>query len=158
MTPQDLIARLDTANAEAALIFVTEKGPIGAGYHVTEVKLASVESLDCVARRSRWTEAQIQLLDGNGQDYMTVGKFTGILRKAITELEGLGDTQLKFEFSNGNKGLHILEPGDPVATEGTVSLPLGDINAACKPAVDAALMQGAVSRCGASSHAGRTCC
>ena len=117
MTPQDLIAQLDTVSQDAPLIFVTENGPINAGYHVTEVKLASVQSLDCGARRSSWNEVVIQLLDGSGQDFMTAGKFTGILKKATSKLEGLDHAALKFEFSNDNKGLRILEPGHPVAAD-----------------------------------------
>ena len=158
MTPQDLIAQLDTVSQDAPLIFVSENGPINAGYHVTEVKLASVQSLDCGARRSSWNEVVIQLLDGSGQDYMTVGKFTGILKKATSKLEGLDHAALKFEFSNDNKGLRILEPGHPVAAGSAVSLPLGDINAACKPMVEAALMRDSASCCGPSHQAGRACC
>ena len=158
MTPQNLIARLKTLSEIAPLIFVTEDGPINAGYHVTEVKLASVQSLDCGARRSSWNEVVIQLLDGSGQDFMTAGKFTGILKKATTKLEGLDDAALKFEFSNGNKGLRILEPGNPVATENAVSLPLGNANAVCKPMVDAALTRDSASCYGSSPHAGRACC
>ena len=52
MAPEELIAKLEDASGDAPLIFVNENGPTNAGYHVTEVKLASVESLDCSARRS----------------------------------------------------------------------------------------------------------
>lgn len=158
MTPEELIAKLEDASGDAPLIFVTENGPINAGYHVTEVKLASVGSLDCSARRSNWNEVLIQLLDGPGQVYMTVDKFSGILKKITTTLEGLRAAALKIEFSSGNKGLRILDPGNPVATRNAVSLPLSDINAACRPAVDAALMHGAVGCCGSSPQAGQRCC
>ena len=158
MTPQELLTSLDAVGRDAPLIFVTENGPINAGYHVTEVKLASVRSLDCAARRSDWTEAQIQLLDGRGQDYMTVGKFTGILRKATTELVGLLEAPVKFEFSHGNKGLHILEPGRPIMGSHEVSLPLGEVNAACKPAVEVALASTNTGCYGGAQKAPSSCC
>ena len=109
-------------------------------------------------RRSNWNEVLIQFLDGTGQDHMTVVKFSGILKKVTTTLDGLRAAALKIEFSSGNNGLRILDPGNPVATGNAVSLPLSDINAACSPAVDAALMHGADGCCGSSPQAGQRCC
>ncbi|MEM9146246.1 MAG: DUF6428 family protein [Pseudomonadota bacterium] len=134
MTPDDLIAVTRARPSEAPLVFSTDAGPIGAGYHVTELKLARISSIDCVGRTDAWTEVALQLLDGQGASHMAVGKFTRILEQSTRRVECLGTSPLRIEFAHGNDGLRIYEPSAPELINGAVSLRLRSIHAQCKPA------------------------
>ena len=67
---------------EIPLIFYLEGISINQGYHVTEVKHASIKSMDCGRRADAWEEIIIQLLDGqasSAQGFMSTSKFTSIV-------------------------------------------------------------------------------
>ncbi|MEQ8228222.1 MAG: DUF6428 family protein [Rhodospirillales bacterium] len=131
----ELRSRLNTPDA-AELIFSTEQGPIGQGYHLTEIKHATVTGIDCGARVTTWTEASLQLLDGAGDAYMTVGKFKGILDTSLATIEDLGDAGLKVEFANGNAGLRLYRITHIAHQDRRVVITLGDDRAVCKPAAE----------------------
>jgi len=133
MTPQELDGALAPFPQDAPLIFRSPDGPIGAGYHVTEWKLARIESIDCGAQRSAWTEAVLQLLDGAGHEHMDIAKFRGILRKSIQAMPELGQTAFRIEYSPNNVGLRIFEPQVPVGNQSSVVVGLHDSGAQCKP-------------------------
>lgn len=134
MTLDDIIAATSDMPAHAPLVFATEYGPIGEGYHVTELKLAQISSIDCGAHTDAWTETTLQLLDGGGKSHMPVGKFTDIVKQSIRRIEHLGDSALRVEFAHGNDGLRIFEPTLPRLIDGRVVLELHSIHAQCKPA------------------------
>ena len=138
MTPDSLLLALRTLPSAAPLTFQTDAGPIGKGYHVTELKLAHVTGIDCAARMAHWTEAAIQLLDGSVGDQMTVGTFIGILDQSIRNVDGLGPAPLKIEFAHGNDGMHLFLAADPILEDGRVLISLGGAQATCKPAASQA--------------------
>ena len=128
-------AELDASDKDSRLIFATAEGAIGAGYHVTELKLAKVKSIDCGANRSGWREATLQLLDGQSGDHMTVGKFAGIADKSMAALPGLSDAPLSVEFAPKNEGLKLYQIGTLQRTKGTLVAQLQDRHALCKPSI-----------------------
>ena len=137
MTPREFDTALSASPVDARLIFETSEGPIGPGYHVTEWKLAHVQSIDCGARRDDWTEASLQLLDGDGGQHMTVGTFRGILAKSMTALPDLADAPFSVEFAPGNAGLRIFQANAPRLDADRVTVTLQDGGATCKPALTA---------------------
>lgn len=104
MTLRDLLAVMSEQPPETPVVFKTGDGPIGAGYHVTELRLADIVGIDCGGQTSRWSETTLQLLDGQGESHMPVGKFVGILtpliwvlasvarRRAVALAETAGET------------------------------------------------------------------
>ncbi len=151
MTLSDLINMINTLPADAPLVFSTTDGPIGKGYHVTELKLASFNSIDCGAQRDSWTETILQLLDGQGRDHMPVGKFASILEQSVRSIKGLEDSPLRIEFSHGNRGLQIFEPMAPEFVDGAALLKLRVIQAQCKPAMRGKQTEETVSCCAPQS-------
>jgi hypothetical protein len=117
------------------MVFSTPDGPTGEGYHVTELKLAHINSIDCAAKLDAWTEATLQLLDGHGKTHMSVGKFANILDQSVRRVEGLGNSPLRVEFAHGNAGIQVFEPAVPVFADGVAQLKLQPIKALCKPAM-----------------------
>ena len=155
MTPLSLLNTLKKLPADLPLIFQTADGAIGAGYHVTEFKLAEVDSIDCGGRLASWTEAALQLLDGRGDHHMKVGKFNGILEQSIARLDGLGESPLQVEFAHENNGMRIYDLSAPELSGGAVAIRLSDVRAHCKPALEHAFKAQTSGCCGASASA---CC
>lgn len=144
-TLSDLAAVLAAVPAETSAVFVTSEGDIGGGYHVTELKLAEIASIDCGARRGRWREAQMQLLDGHGRTHMNAGKLAAILDRSISAMPGLAEVPFTIEFAHGNRGLSRYRLGIPVPEKERVTLPLAAEHAQCKPAAQHA---GTAACCG----------
>lgn len=156
MTPQLLLETLEALPADLPLVFQTEEGEIGKGYHVTELKLAQISSIDCGGRLASWTEAALQLLDGRGGGHMNVGKFAAILGQSVSRVKGLATSPLHVEFAHGNRGMRIYSLSTPLVREGFVSVGLGETRAICKPAQDHAQKTETGGCCG--SQASSSCC
>jgi Family of unknown function (DUF6428) len=137
MTLDDLLRAMQSFPAGLPLVFITDDGPVGAGYHVTELKLANLVSIDCGARTSAWSESMLQLLDGQGRAHMPVGKFLGILKQSLRKVDGLGAAPAFVEFGHQNAGMQIFRLSKPEQDGGAVTLRLQPVRAHCKPALDA---------------------
>lgn len=128
---------LETHAPDAPLIFATTEGEIGAGYHVTELKRAEIESIDCGGRVDRWRETHLQLLDGAGEAPMPVGRFLAIARQSVAAIDGLGAAPLRVEFAPANAGLRLHRIAGVEAKAGRVRVALAEERALCKPAAEA---------------------
>lgn len=135
MNLDDLIEAARALPEGAPLIFSTPDGPISEGYHVTELKLAHINSIDCAAQLDAWTEATLQILDGHGRTHLPVGKFIRILDQSVHSIKGLGSSPLRIEFAHDNNGMQIFEPTVPLYADGVVQLEMKPIHAQCKPAM-----------------------
>ena len=72
-------------SADKELIFANADGQaIRAGYHLTEIKVASFETVDCGGKTNRWNETILQLwVPEDAEDtYMKSDKFLRIYDKA----------------------------------------------------------------------------
>lgn len=147
-TAGEMLAALDTLDPDMPVGFATEAGPIGGDYHITELKLADIHSIDCGGRQSRWTEAALQLLDGNGEGWMSAGKMIAILRRCVSALPELAAAPLSVEFAHGNHGLGRYTAGPLQAQGGRAVVPLLTDAAQCKPAVDTGCCTPATGCCG----------
>ena len=136
--PQTLGQLIEALEAfpEHALVFRSSDGDIGGGYHVTELKQASIKSIDCGGRTDQWVETIVQLLDGDHGTHMAVGKFISIARKSEAALQGLSEAPLMIEFSIGNHNLHRKTVTGIDADDDRVTVKLGNLSATCKPLVD----------------------
>ena len=118
----------------AGVVFRTDEGEIGGGYHVTELKLARFDSIDYSGNRHRWAEAHLQLLDAAGSDHMRAGKFIGILRKSTETIDELRDVPAYVEFAPENRGIERLRIEDVEVDGNRIVVALEPGTAACKPA------------------------
>ncbi len=134
ITLQRLTEELDQVPPDQPLIFASDDGDIGPGYHVTELKHLAVNSIDCGGQRSVWNEAQLQLLDGHDGKHISVGKFIAIARRSMAAVTGLGDVPLSIEYAPLNQGLHRYHIGDAALGADGLRLSLVPDTAHCKPA------------------------
>ena len=142
-------------NADAALVFAVNGTRIRGGYHVTELKHAAVQSVDCGGNLDDWDETVIQLLDGHSDEgHMTAGKFAGIAQKSLGAIPALALGRLRFEYAPQNGPAQVFTAGQVSPGKHGVTVELNPEFAACKPA------QSTVGCCGASEKTAQSsgCC
>jgi hypothetical protein len=104
MTTKEFIAALRNAPQDE-LIFVNETGEaIHAGYHLTEIKAAHFETVDCGGQTNQWDETVVQLwVPANADDdYMTAGKFLKIFDKVTGMIPLRFETEIRVEYGDEN--------------------------------------------------------
>jgi uncharacterized protein DUF6428 len=129
MTTQEFIAALRKA-PESQLIFENETGDtVRAGYHLTEIKAAHFETVDCGGQTNQWRETIVQLwVPANADDeYMTAGKFLRIFDKvsAMIPLQLEADIRIEYGDENFFPSLYHVEAviSDDGATRVLISPP-----------------------------------
>ncbi len=135
MTLAGLIQQLEPFTNHA-LSFRLGDDDIGSGYHVTELKQASIKSIDCGGRTDAWDETVLQLLDGSGGTHMPVAKFVAIARKSDETLPGLATAPMFVEYAPDNQGLRRLKITGLAQHDDRAVIVLEEDRAACKPFVD----------------------
>ena len=106
MTTQEFIAALrKTPNNQ--LIFENDAGDtVRAGYHLTEIKAAHFDTVDCGGQTNRWNETIVQLwvpadADDDGQS-MTAGKFLRIFDKVTAMIPLQLEAEVRVEYGDDN--------------------------------------------------------
>jgi hypothetical protein len=153
------------ANKGKALVFHHDGRDVQPGYHVTEVKSATLASLDCGANPETWRETIIQLWDvpgAPGEPRMSVDKFLAIMGKVSAQVPFDRAARLIFEVSDGVEAMRLLRASGTAVDGETLRVFLAPQPASCKPR-DRWLEQSLVSTaaaaacCGARQEA-RACC
>jgi len=125
-------------NPELPLVFETEENPISTGYHVTEVKHAKINALDCGQGVDEWEEITIQLIDGPGREtdsHMQTSTFLHIIDKATASLGLNDDRQLFVEFGHQNGPMQKLNVVSIDQSQQQAKVLLAAKTASCKPFV-----------------------
>jgi len=88
------------------LIFLNNEGTsIHPGYHLTEVKAARFDTVDCGARKNNWNETIVQLwvpTDETDQTFMTAEKFLSIYDKVSRMVDVDSAAEIRFEYGDKN--------------------------------------------------------
>jgi hypothetical protein len=105
MTTHDFISRLRSA-PEKQLVFTNSEGTtIHGGYHLTELKAAAFDTVDCGAEKNHWNETIVQLWvpeEAENGEFMTAAKFLSIYDK-VARLISLDPTaEIRFEYGDEN--------------------------------------------------------
>jgi hypothetical protein len=106
MTTQEFIAAL-RKTPDHQLIFENEAGDsVLAGYHLTEIKAAHFDTVDCGGQTNRWDETLVQLWvpaaaeDDDG--YMTAAKFLRIFDKVTAMIPLKPQAEVRVEYGDEN--------------------------------------------------------
>jgi Family of unknown function (DUF6428) len=105
MRTQDFINRL-RETPRKQLVFANSDGAmIHTCYHLTELKAASFDTVDCGAQKNQWNETIVQLWvpeDEENGEFMTAAKFLAIYDK-VARLIALDPTaEIRFEYGDEN--------------------------------------------------------
>ena len=115
MTTQEFTAALRKTPANR-LIFENEAGDaVRAGYHLTEIKAAHFDTVDCGGQTNRWDETIVQLwvpahVDDE-DEYMAAGKFLRIFDKvtAMIPLQLVAEIRVEYGDENFFPSLYHVE-------------------------------------------------
>jgi len=134
---KELIAAVST-KADLALKFYFNGSAINPGYHVTEVKHAAINSVDCgrSSKAEQWDEITVQLLDGSAKSkegHMSASKFSAIIGAALKSLPADTAPYLFFEFAPDNGPIRKLSIESIEFADNEVAVSLGSEQAVCKP-------------------------
>ncbi len=102
MTTKEFVSRLRAAPQNRLLFVDAEGNTVHAGYHLTELKAASFDTVDCGGQINRWDETIVQLwvpADANG-DYMSAGKFLKIFDKVRALMPLKFDAEIRVEYGD----------------------------------------------------------
>ena len=95
---------LRAAKPDQQLVFQLDEAPlVAAGYHVTEVKAVTYNTMDCGGVANKWKETVIQLWnpgDEPEREYMTVRKFLAIYERVAEHIPVSYDAELRFEYGD----------------------------------------------------------
>ena len=104
MKTREFIQSLRNA-ADKALIFTNAAGDmIHAGYHLTEIKAATFETVDCGGQLNHWNETILQLWvpeEADG-DYMKSDKFLRIYNKVRGMVPVDEEAEVRIEYGDEN--------------------------------------------------------
>ena len=106
MKTQHFISSLREAPAKRLVFANSEGATIHGGYHLTELKAVSFDTVDCGAQKNQWNETIVQLWvpeekEENGE-FMTAAKFLSIYDK-VARLIALDPTaEIRFEYGDEN--------------------------------------------------------
>jgi len=87
------------------LIFVDLDGhTVHSGYHLTELKAASFETVDCGGQTNRWQETIVQLWVPShaANEYMTAAKFLKIFEKVRGMISLNLNAEVRIEYGDEN--------------------------------------------------------
>ena len=104
MKTDEFIAELRAA-PNHQLIFVDVDGDaVHSGYHLTELKAASFDTVDCGGQANQWQETIVQLwvpADAD-DDYMTSAKFLKIFDKVRDMIPVKSEAEIHIEYGDEN--------------------------------------------------------
>ncbi|TGK81331.1 hypothetical protein EHQ24_08380 [Leptospira noumeaensis] len=134
---------------ELHLEFVySENKTIFPNYHITEFKLANIQSVDCGGKLDSWTEIILQVLEpieGKDTESMTLGKVNSILEKVNGSMKIPNDAILRIEFGNTETAMRQYFVSEMRTTEKSFSIHLKDGKTECKASVSCGLPKDVVS-------------
>jgi len=88
------------------IVFVDENGTtIHGGYHLTELKAATFDTVDCGGQKNRWNETIVQLWvpeDEESDEFMTADKFLSIYDRVGGMIALDPDAEIRFEYGDEN--------------------------------------------------------
>ncbi|PJZ83167.1 DUF6428 family protein [Leptospira harrisiae] len=148
LTWNDLITNLDLY-PELHLNFEYENNQtIFPNYHITEFKLAKIQSVDCGGNSDSWTEIILQVLEpkiGKDTESMTLSKVNSIIKKVTNAMEIPSNAILRVEFGNDSSAMRQYFVSEMIPMENALLIQLKDGKTECKASATCGLPKDVVS-------------
>jgi len=101
MKTRELIEQLRGARGKH-VVFVDENDmTIHGGYHLTELKAATFDTVDCGGQKNRWNETIVQLWvpeNEESDEFMTADKFLSIYDRVSGMIALDPEAEIRFEY------------------------------------------------------------
>jgi hypothetical protein len=122
------------------LVFRADQKTVSPGYHLTEVKRVSYETMDCGAMAHRWSESQFEIwvpsrADSTpGRGHMPAEKFLRIVERVEAELHLQGDSIARIHASFEGQPASLYDIEEIVVRDGALWAGLSPDRTRCKAA------------------------
>ena len=131
----------------------SENSLVDASYHITEIKLTPITSVDCGGKLNKWTEVIVQLWEPSVKSTersMKVSKALSIIDLVEKALPLDPDAIVKIEFGNSEFDTRQMYPNQFIETEDSLTIDLSADFTQCKAI-------GRNGSCG-TTESGEECC
>ncbi len=134
MKTNEFVSRLRAAPQNRLLFVDVDGHTIHAGYHLTELKAAAFDTVDCGRELNQWNETIVQLWvpENADDDYMTSGKFLKIFDKVRGMIPLKLDAEIRVEYGDDNFFPSIYHVGSVTHGQGTTRVLLQSPATTCK--------------------------
>ncbi len=125
-----------------------ENKTIFPNYHITEFKLANIQSVDCGGKSDSWTEIILQVLEpkeGKDTESMTLGKVNSILEKVNGSMQIPNEAILRIEFGNAESAMRQYFVSEMHTNGKSFSIHLKDGKTECKANTSCGLPKDVIS-------------
>ena len=105
VTTKEFIGKLRRTPAKRVIFVNGDGATIHGGYHLTELKAASFDTVDCGAQKNTWRETIVQLWvpeNEESQEFMTARKFLAIYDKVAGLIAVDPEAEIRFEYGDEN--------------------------------------------------------
>ena len=104
MKTSEFIERLRASKGKQLLFTNVDGSTIRSGYHLTEIKAVTFDTVDCGGQKNRWNETILQLWvpESSDDDYMSTGKFVSIYDKVRRLVSLDEDAEVRIEYGDEN--------------------------------------------------------
>lgn len=104
MKTNEFISTLRAAPSNQLIFAGLDGHAVPSGYHLTELKAASFETVDCGGQTNRWQETILQLWVPSHADgeYMTTAKFLNIFDKVNGMIPLDFDAEIRVEYGDND--------------------------------------------------------
>lgn len=104
MKTEEFIATLRRSLEKQLIFHDAHEHAVQPGYHLTELKAARFDTVDCGGQVNQWAETIVQLwVPDDAEDrYMTAGKFLKILDKVRGLIPLQLDAEIRVEYGDDN--------------------------------------------------------
>jgi hypothetical protein len=134
MTTNEFISALRPAPQDR-LVFVNAAGDaVRAGYHLTEIKAAHFDTVDCGGQTNRWDETIVQLWvpAETDDEYMPAGKFLSIFDRVTRMIPLQTEAELRVEYGDDNFFPSLYHVENVTRANGTIRVLLAPPSTTCK--------------------------
>jgi len=135
MKTQEFIKQLRGARGKQ-VVFVDENDmTIHGGYHLTELKAATFDAVDCGGQKNRWNETIVQLWvpeEEESDEFMTADKFLSIYDRVGGMIALDPEAEIRFEYGDENFSPSNYHVAKVTAIADTIRVELRLPQATCK--------------------------
>jgi hypothetical protein len=105
MKTREFIEQLRGSHGKQVLFVDENNTTIHGGYHLTELKAATFDTVDCGGQKNRWNETIVQLWvpeNEESDEFMTADRFLSIYDR-VSGMIGLDpEAEIRFEYGDEN--------------------------------------------------------
>src|SRR5438445_1578169 len=105
MKTREFIEQLRGARCKQVLFVDENDTTIHGGYHLTELKAATFDTVDCGGQKNRWNETIVQLWvpeEEESDEFMTAKKFLSIYDRVSGMIALEPEAEIRFEYGDEN--------------------------------------------------------